>query len=109
MPALLNILRDVDIDWGSGDNATKSNSDSTIISMMNNFLQHYKLFVIGFIGLADLTMVIIFLWLLFSLASGSTNFASKNNNTRRLLVWCVCMALLGALNLILALIYNAFK
>ena len=77
--------------------------------MMNDFLQHYKVFVTGFIGLMDLTMVVIFLWLLISLASGSTNFASKNNNTRRLLVWCICMALLGALNLVLALVYNVFR
>ena len=106
---LNRILRDVDIDWNSGAGSTSSNSNSTIINMMNEFLQRYKTFVIGFLGLADLTMVVIFLWLLFSLASGSTNFASKNNNTRRLLVWCVCMALLGALNLVIALVYNSFR
>lgn len=107
---MLNIiLRDVDIEWDSGSGSTNSNSNSTILYMMNQFLQSYKGFVIGFLGLADLTMVVIFLWLMFSLASGSTNFASKNNNTRRLLVWCVCMAFLGALNLIVALVYNAFN
>lgn len=102
-------LRDVAIEWGSGDGTTNDTSKSSIVEMMNTFLTQYKTFVIGFLGLADLTMVVIFLWLLYSLASGSTNFASKNNNTRRLLVWCVCMAFLGALNLILALIYNSFK
>ncbi len=102
-------FRDVTIEWGSGNGTTRNNSNTTILSMMNDFLQHYKVFVTGFIGLMDLTMVVIFLWLLISLASGSTNFASKNNNTRRLLVWCICMALLGALNLVLALVYNVFR
>ena len=104
-----SILNKVNIDWGSGDGTTSNNSKSTIIEMMNSFLAHYKTFVIGFLGLADLTMVLIFVWLLYCLASGTTNFAQKNTNTRRLLIWCVCMACLGALNLILALVYSSFK
>ena len=105
---LLKILRDVDIDWNSGDGSTNT-SDSSLISMINDFLQSYKSFVIGVLGLADLTMIAIFIWLCINLSAGSTNFTGKNTNGKRLLLWCIGMALLGSINLIVCLLYNAFR
>ena len=102
---MIRILNDVDIEWNSGGNATNTSTWS-LISMINDFLNAYKGFVLGVLGLADLTMVAIFIWILVNIASGSTSFTNKNINSRRLLIWFISMALLGSLNLVVALIYN---
>lgn len=98
---------DVDIDWGEGG-ATKT-SDSTLYSLINDLLEHYKGLVIGLLGIATLTMVLIGFYLFFNLGTGSTNFANKNTNMKRLVTWAVCMTLLGSLDLIVCLVYNTFR
>ncbi len=100
-------LFDVTIGWGEGG-ATKT-SDSTIISMINDLLSRYKGIVIGVLGLATLTMVLIGLYLFTNLAAGSTNFANKNTNMKRIATWAICMALLGSLDLVVCLLYNSFR
>ncbi len=107
MNMLLKVLNDVEIEWGEG--GATSTSDDTLLSLMNNFLEHYKGLVVGVLGLATLTMVLLGLYLFFNLGAGSTNFASKNINMKRFVIWAICMALLGSLDLVVALVYNSLR
>jgi len=101
-------LLDVVIEWGGGDNATNTSS-SSLTTTINEFLERFKGVIVGSLGIANLTMVVIFIWLLFSLATNSTNFAGKSTNIKRLAIWAVCMAMLGSLDLVIAVIYGVFR
>lgn len=98
--------RDININWGSGGVST---SEETLTVLINQFLEQYKGLVMGILGLSTLSMVLIGLYLFFNLGAGTTNFANKQINMKRIAIWAVCLMLLGSLDLIVALIYNAFR
>lgn len=106
MNALKKVF-DVDIEWGDGG-ATKT-SDSTLYSLINDMLRHYKGLTVGVLGVATLTMVLIGMYLFFCIGTGSGNHINKNSNMKRLVTWAVCMMLLGSLDLVVCLIYNSFR
>lgn len=105
--SLINIAKDVTITWGDG--GATSTSEATLITLINDFLKHYQVFVVGVLGLATISMILIGLYLFFNLGAGSTNFASKNTNMKRMIIWAICLALLGSLDLVVCLIYNSFR
>lgn len=111
MYELLSVLRDVEITWGD-DGATDDStgtSDKILTDMINVLLERYKSLVVGVLGLATLTMILIGLYLFLNVGAGSTNFAQKNTNMKRMTIWAICMALLGSVDLIACLVYNVFR
>lgn len=100
-------MKDVVIEWGEG--GAMSTSEETLKSLINSLLESYRGLIVGVMGLATLTMVLIGLYLFLHLGAGSTNFASKNVNMKRIAIWAVALALLGSLDLVVALIYNSFR
>ena len=100
-------LFDVEIGWGDG--GATSTSETQLIKIINKFLEHYKLFVVGVLGVATLTMVLLGLYIFYNIGVGTTNFAQKNTNMKRFVIWAVAMALLGGLDLVVALLYNTFR
>ncbi len=107
MYELLNIVRNVSITWG--DNGATGTSDDMLIGMINTLLSRYKGLVVGVLGLATLTMILIGMYLFLNVGAGSTNFAQKNTNMKRMVIWAICMALLGSLDLVVCLVYNTFR
>ena len=105
--SLINIAKDVTITWGDG--GATSTSEATLTTLINDFLKHYQVFVVGVLGLATISMILIGLYLFFNLGAGSTNFANKNTNMKRRIIWAICLALLGSLDLVVCLIYNSFR
>ena len=97
----LNI--DFDPPTGSGDPMEH------FINTINAFLDRYKIFIAGVLGLATFTMAIIFIIDLIKLAAESSSPIHRHEAIHQIIAVGISTALLGSITVIFGLIFNLFN
>lgn len=103
------VLYDISIDPSSIPDPDMSNDTQTLTKPLNEFLARYKGFIMGFLGIASLTMVVVFLIQFSRLAATSGSPIERKKVVSGIIYTAIACGVLGSLTIFFALIYNSLK
>lgn len=104
-----SLLRSVTIDPTSLPDPDMSNDSQTLVKPLNEFLVRYKGFIMGVLGIAFLTMIIIFMVHFSRLAATAGLPVERKKVISGIIYSAIASAVLGSLTVFFALIYSSLK
>lgn len=94
----------------SGSSLGESGDDyKTIASYMNDFLDKYKVIVVGVYAIVFLTLVLVLIIKCTKLSTVSGNPMNRKKTVSEIIICLIAIAFLGSIGLISALTYNMFR
>ena len=109
---LLNLsfmLRSIYIDPNTVEDPDMSNDTRTLMKPLNDFIVRYKGFIMGVLGIATLTMFIVF-GIHFSRLAATAHLPMERKKVISGIIWsAVACGVLGSITVFFALIYSSLK
>lgn len=101
---------DVDMDNSENGSELMGDKDSeSLVQGFNSWIQRYKRVVTIVLGLATLTMFIVFMFSLTGIAANSTNPRGRAAYITRTLICFVVFGILGSFTVVFAMAFDIFR
>lgn len=103
---------DISVDIGDGDlGGSMRNNDDTLHQIadgLNRFIQTYKGIIVGVLGVALLTVFLIFMFTCMTFSGSSGTPMDRKRSVTKLVTCAIVAAILGSITLFVGLFYNIF-